>query len=565
VRLHAWVSRLAPDRPRPVLFMMDSYARSGKGDGVTGPSDGSCPTALPDDYVPQWLPQATIDQFTLVQVSKRGTGASEGAYDMVGPRTQKDIHEAIAWAAAQRWSTGPVSVVGESGTGFFTYHAIQDPHVRAAVVYTSCADMYRCFYRGGGYNGLADVYLGVTNADWLNPNIFGARMRLGTNANPSPLEQEAAFGQLLAQVKADGVDDAWWRERSALDGLARVKIPVLYTTDLYDIVQPYDALQLTPNARLVLGMGHASGDTVTNGGARYLQAVRRPVDRFLRHYGLGEDNGAERDPRVTLETNTGSVAQFKAAKVLVRGESSWPLAGTRWTRLYLGEGGTLSDRAPKADSASDAGALLSAPHGDQRTLNWTGTAPTDLTNEERLGLTYTTPALKKPLEVSGPLSLRLYGSTLAPDFDWSVRIADVWPDGTSQWITDGYLRATLRRVDAKRSLRSPGGTIVRPWLTFSSPEPVPSGEAVLYRLDVIATSNVFAAGHRLRLDILPVAESEADAPRTGGAGQLTVLRDAKHPSSLLLPVIGARCQHGTPLSESTPALRCAGSYADALR
>src|SRR3954462_13211997 len=77
VRLHAWVSRLAPDHPRPVLFMMDSYARGGKPN--QGPSnDNLCPEVVPDDYVPQYLDKALTDRFTLVQVSYRGTGSSEG-------------------------------------------------------------------------------------------------------------------------------------------------------------------------------------------------------------------------------------------------------------------------------------------------------------------------------------------------------------------------------------------------------------------------------------------------------------------------------------------------------
>src|SRR5919198_5052940 len=50
VRLHAWVSRLAPDRPRPVLFMMDSYGRQGVPGQGAQVSD-ACPQSLPDDYV----------------------------------------------------------------------------------------------------------------------------------------------------------------------------------------------------------------------------------------------------------------------------------------------------------------------------------------------------------------------------------------------------------------------------------------------------------------------------------------------------------------------------------
>ncbi len=184
---------------------------------------------------------------------------------------------------------------------------------------------------------------------------------------------------------------------------------------------------------------------------------------------------------------------------------------------------------------------------------------TDLRDDESAGLTYTTPVLAHDLEVSGPLSLRLFASSTSPDFDWAVRVTDVWPDGRSEWITDGYLRASLRKVAPDLSLRDSAGAIVRPWLTYDTPEQVPVGQPVEYRLDVIGTSNVFRAGHRLRLDVLPVASSQADAPRSGGAGAVTVLRDASHPSALLLPEIPGRCGRGTPLTPGTPAVHCAAA------
>src|SRR4051794_31151672 len=72
VRLHAWVSEAAgrAGTSRPVLFMMDSYARGGN--AGQGPSnDNACPQVLPDDYVPQYLSTDVVKRFNLVQVSYR--------------------------------------------------------------------------------------------------------------------------------------------------------------------------------------------------------------------------------------------------------------------------------------------------------------------------------------------------------------------------------------------------------------------------------------------------------------------------------------------------------------
>jgi hypothetical protein len=562
VRLHAWVSRLAPAVPRPVLFMMDSYARGGQPN--TSPAyNNACPEIVPDDYVPQYLDNQLTDQFTLVQVSYRGTGASEGLFDMTGPRTQQDIREAVAWAAAGPWSNGNVVLAGESGTGFFEPYAMSDPHVRAALVITSCADMYRCFRRGGGYNSLADVYLAGTTGGWLAG--LSARNALGTASNPDPLSQQAALAEASAMAKADDVIDDYWRQRSALSLLPHTHIPVLYTTDNYDIVQPFDAFQRTPNARLVLGMGHQSKDSVVPAaGDRWIPLVRSAVDRFVAHYGLGVDNGAENDPRVTLVTNTGSFGQFRAARMLVRQEPSWPLPETQWTRLRLGAGGTLDTKV--SAPGSDLAPIVAGAHPDLRTTAFAlgANTPTDLTNDEKSGLTWTTPVLEHDLEVSGPLSLRLFATSTSPDLNWSVRLTDVWPDGTSQWITDGYLRATLRHVDRRLSLHDSHGAIVRPWLTYDRVDPVPLASPVEYRIDLIGSSNVFRAGHRLRLDLLGVSNGQADSARTVGAGVVQVLRDPGHPSELILPVIPSRCQDGEPLATDTPAVGCASSFDQAI-
>ena len=165
--------------------------------------------------------------------------------------------------------------------------------------------------------------------------------------------------------------------------------------------------------------------------------------------------------------------------------------------------------------------------------------------------------------MSGPITVKLVASSSASDFDWAVRLTDVWPDGRSEWITDGGLRASMRRVDEKRSLRNKRGEIIRPFLTLDSPEPVPTDEAVEYLLELVPMSNVFRAGHRLRIDIFPVARSGTDHSSIGPVGELTVHRGPDG-SSVLLPIIPARCQLGTPMHDSTPRVSCASSWKQAI-
>lgn len=550
VRLHNWVSRPEPDQPRPVLLEIESY---------NVPSY-DCPTTLPSDGTDAYVDQALVERFTLVHVSYRGTGSSEGAFDLTGPRTQADVDEVITWAAAQPWSDGRVVLTGQSGTAFGAHHGLSHPAVVAGVIYSSCADMYRCFRRGGVYNTLPEVYVGRTEAGFA----FGLPQRLahGLALNPDPITQQAAIAAAALRTKTELRNTAWWQQRSALSSLADVTAPVLYTSDPYDIVTPYEAFLRTPDARLVLGFGHSTEKLIEAQPARHATLVRSHIDRFLRREVFGEAIGPD-DPRVVLLSATGSTSSWRDGSAYVRGADDWPDPTTDWTVLSLGNG-TLSSAVEPA--GSDVKPLLNTPdlRVDTRTTNWLAgdLLGGDLRPIEALGLTYTTPTLGQDLEVTGPITLRLVASTLAADLDWSVRLTDVHPDGRSEFVSDGYLRATLRRVDPARSLTA-DGLRVRPFHTFSTSDPVPPGQAVTYEIEIIPTSTIFSAGHRIRLDILPMLSGGLDSLPLPGLGTVRIFRGVGG-SSLILPVVPAGCSTAVPLRAEDPTRTCAPSYADAV-
>jgi uncharacterized protein len=145
-------------------------------------------------------------------------------------------------------------------------------------------------------------------------------------------------------------------------------------------------------------------------------------------------------------------------------------------------------------------------------------------------LCHTTPPLPEPLEVIGPLRLVLHASSSVPDTDFTGKLVDVWPDGRAENLADGILRARYRESLSEPSLLEPGR---------------------VYELDVdlVATANVFGAGHRIRLEV-----SSSNFPRfdrntnTGGVIATEAEADlrpavnrvhhrAEHPSHLVLPII----------------------------
>ncbi|MEY2467447.1 MAG: uncharacterized protein QOF21_145 [Actinomycetota bacterium] len=512
-------------------------------------------------------PAAEGPEFARVWVHIRGTGASEGSLDGYARRDQRDFaHVVPDWIVAQSWSNGRILAVGGSATAFSIPWALTHPNVRAGLQQMSCVDGYRGCLRPGGGLVAGTLALTALASAGIAQN-FQTRAQMGQDLT-SPAQ--AATARAVADQWAHDTYDEFWQVRSALPVLGQLRTPVMYTLDLYDIVpwSLYEGYLNTRGARLNLGLGHNSSSMQSKGNLPEL--IGGPALRFVRKHMLGE-KPARKDRRVTLVTNLGSLDGYQQGRVVVRGERDWPLLGTRWTRLFLAPGRTgsavsLNDGALALSAAaleSQAPAAVAAaagPRSDLRVAVSVAMAANagagreivpyktigDLRTEEATGLTFSTAPLTDDVEVSGPITLRLWATSTSPNLEWTARLTDVSPDGRSEWITDGQLRASLRRVDEAKSLKNKQGEIVFPWHTYAAHEPVPVAKPVEYLLTLTPTSNVFAAGHRIRLDVAPVAAQSFDAVRTGGAGAVVIHQGGIHASSVLLPVVPTRCHLGSP-------------------
>lgn len=157
-------------------------------------------------------------------------------------------------------------------------------------------------------------------------------------------------------------------------------------------------------------------------------------------------------------------------------------------------------------------------------------APTDpsLTEERSDVLVYTSDPLPEDLEVMGYVTLILWAASSAPDTDFTGKLIDVFSDGPARTLTDGILRAGYRNGR-------------------EAPEPLTPGEPVRLELDLLATSNVFKAGHRIRLEVSSSNFPRFDRnPNTGGPfatgdelrpANQTVYHDESRASHLVLPVV----------------------------
>jgi putative CocE/NonD family hydrolase len=219
---------------------------------------------------------------------------------------------------------------------------------------------------------------------------------------------------------------------------------------------------------------------------------------------------------------------------------TWPPRDTSPVSLYFGSGRTGS-----CDSLNDGRLLGDVPRGVEgadsylydpddpvetvggATLGSSDPGPIDQRKVEPRCLTYTSEPLRRDLEVTGRVRAILFAMSSASDTDWVVRLCDVHPDGASRIVAEGILRARYRE-------------------SLAAQRPMTPGQVYAFDVDLWSTSNVFLAGHRIR-----VAVTSSCFPRwdrnlnTGGPfgreaegkpAINTIMRDRFRPSHIVLPV-----------------------------
>jgi putative CocE/NonD family hydrolase len=261
-----------------------------------------------------------------------------------------------------------------------------------------------------------------------------------------------------------------------------------------------------------------------------------------------------------------------------RDEQEWPLARTRFTPYYLNDTGSLTTEAPAVAESSTTyrfdpsrpvptiGSSLSSladitplPSGVFDTdvaggsVRYTDIVPSGGFNQvetastfgatppylplgsRRDVLVFRTPALEEDLEVTGPIDVTLYVASSAVDTDFTAKLIDEYPP--SRWHPRGY---ALNLTDSIVRLRYRNG---------GEPEFVEPGTVVEVTITLYPTSNLFVAGHRIRVDVSSSNFPRFDAnPNTGDpagtertliVANNTVHHSSRYPSHITLPLIPA--------------------------
>jgi putative CocE/NonD family hydrolase len=210
--------------------------------------------------------------YVQVIVDVRGTGESQGTWDDLGTREQRDGYEAVEWAAAQPWSNGVVGMWGASYMAIsqlFTA-AQQPPHLKAIFPIVPMSDSYRdMVFPGGQANtGFIPLWLVLVSSGALIPpdyaldgntsDLVRALGELGQHALNMPGFD--ANSELQAMAGDTSYDGPFWKTTSPIEVVDKIRVPAFVVGGEHDIFQRgepllYERLKQHVPTRLLIGRG----------------------------------------------------------------------------------------------------------------------------------------------------------------------------------------------------------------------------------------------------------------------------------------------------------------------
>jgi putative CocE/NonD family hydrolase len=507
--------------------------------------------------------------YVVVVQDTRGRYASDGV--AVPHDEAEDGYDTVEWVASLPHVDGHVGMWGGSylATTQLTAASLAPPHLTAIAPSSSYASRYEMVYQGGAF------YL----SDGLGWNLGQAadvrRRRAGatfeerdgpiglTDEERARMRSEWLWHLPLASLDVLDLHElapgyAWMLEHPSYDDFwltydirrrhGRFETPALHTTGWYDTL-------LEGTLENFRGLREGAATERAREGQRLVVGPWTHARPTLESTSIGDvdfgpDAGLDHEAVLLgwfdywLRDGDPAVVEQAPVRLFVMGtnewrdEQEWPLARAVPTPFYLRSGGA-------AGTTPDDGRLDTTPPSSEPPDRYTydpddpvptgamggySRAPSDPTEIETRSdvLVYTSEPMTEPLEVTGYVELVLWASSSAPDTDFTGKLIDVAPDGTARTLTDGILRARYRNG-------------------FDAPELLTPGEPTELRIDLLATSNVFLPGHRIRVEVSSSNFPRFDRnPNTGApfgsdaevhVARQTVHHDADYPSYILLPVV----------------------------
>ena len=535
--------------------------------------------------------------FVVVYQDNRGRYDSEGEYVKYLDNVE-DGYDTCAWIVEQPWCDGQI------GTKGLSYAA----HTQAALASAGAPGVAAMFVDSGGFS---NAYQGgirqggtfeLKQATWAYRNALVSPEVLADDdlrrkmeavdihewfrnmpwaPGRSPVSLAPDYEEYLFEQWTNGDFDEYWQHPAIYaEGFWDVwpDAPMVHMSSWFD---PYPRtatdnyvglarLKRGP-VRLILGpWTHGDRSLTYAGDVDFGPAAtidgQLATDfwelrlRWFEHWLRNVENGVGEEPAVRYFVMGGGSGRRNEDGRMDHGgrwrtADDWPIPGSVEQPYYLGVGGMLTAEPPDVESASrsyrydpanpvpsiggtiTSGApIMEGGAYDQREGPefFGSTAPYRPLAERPDVLVFQTAPLDADVEVTGPVVAKLFISSDCPDTDFTAKLVDVYPpnedypEGYAMNITDGIIRVRYRD-------------------SWRDPELMTPGEVYEVTIEAFPTSNLFAVGHRIRIDVsssnyphfdLNFNTGEPEGLATGSrVANNTVFMDRSRPSHVILPIV----------------------------
>jgi hypothetical protein len=508
----------------------------------------------------EWARQFTARGYVVVMQDCRGRGDSGGEWTPYVCELYDgyDTHE---WVGEQSWCDGNLGTFGLSYPGFTQLlpATLRSRYLKAIAPIAAQQDNY-------GHHRVNGVI--HHNVSFAFLNMLGKSMQYESLKH---FDQDTFFYELPIETAMEKVSathpyykgimeheqyDEWWSNYSLRDKYDEVSVPSFFITGWFDSLQNENfklfngwskqaktkdarkktkllvgpwSHQIAPWGRVFMGENGEYADRTFG-----KQALSDVIDMHMHWYDQhlkNVDTGVNNDAPIRL---------FVMGENVWRDEYEWPLTRTEWTKFYLSskgddpsESGLLSTKMIEGDHPSsryiyDPVDPTPSLGSQYQTFDFCGPHDRSKIQDRSDVLVFTTDVLLEDVEVTGPISAKIWAASDRVDTDFTAALTDVEPDGKAIALCEGIVRARFRN-----------GT--------NNPMMMTPFEIYKFEIDMWNTSNTFKKGHRIRIEI-----SSSNFPRYNrnlnsgnhiesdkeiNIANQTLYHDREHPSHITLPII----------------------------
>ncbi len=409
--------------------------------------------------------------YVIINPDSRGAYNSEGNLNYWGSQNALDGYDTIEWAAKQSWSNGKIGMSGNSWLTVSQWFIAgeQPPHLAAIAPWEGFVDHFRETANRGGI-----------------PNPVFPEAIFDTFTSKNLIEDQPRM------IVTHTLLDAYWKDKIAK--LHNINIPAYVVASYTNPVHThgtFKGFRDIPSKNKWLRV-HNTNEWFDYYQSENVEDLRKFFDRYLND----EQNGWENTPRVRI-----SVLDPGHEDVINRVENEFPLARTKYRKLFLQSDNKLSDKPQKISATASYDVSSENP---RETFTLTFDKDTELTGYM---------SLHAYVEADGSDDMELHVTVEKLDAQGN-RIPDKMTEQPIQ--AEGYLRVSQRALE--KNLSTPFELVLK----HEREDLLQTGQVVPVDIAIWPMGMIYHAGEKLCLTIEAYRPPSINSIPQFGSAKITI-------------------------------------------